>query len=83
MLKMVGAGKRYGRPIKVIVLGLSRINIDRLGKGQPIEFSGEDVGLEDVEIVIFAGATEELMARQLADLIGPQTQTNMDPRTTN
>ena len=73
MLKMVGSGKRNGRPIKLVLLGLSHINLDRLKADQPIKFAGEEVGIDDVEFVIFSGETEQSMARELADLVGPKT----------
>lgn len=83
MLKMAGSGLQNGKTVKLVILGFSRLNLDRLGAGQPIEFDGEEVNLPGVRVVIFAGSSEESMARELADLVGPQTQTRIDPRTTN
>src|SRR5215475_15429681 len=80
MLKMVGAGKRGSKNIQIVVFGLSHTNLDRLREGQPIHFPGEDVGIENVEIMIFAGESEQSMQRELAELIGPKTQTKIDPR---
>lgn len=81
MLKAGAVGTKGGRPVQIVVLGLSKVNIERLQAGQPIMFSGEDVRLPAVEFVIFAGDTEASMARQLEELIGPGTDVRIDPRT--
>jgi hypothetical protein len=47
-----------------------------------IRINGADMGLP-VDILIFSGVTEQAMARQMADLIGPETQVNIDPRMTD
>lgn len=83
MLKMVGPGHRGPRKIKLIVLGLSHLNLERLRQGQPIHFPGEDVTIPGVEFMIFSGATEATMARELEELVGPNTKTKIDPRTTD
>lgn len=83
MLKAGAHGKHDGRDVKIVLLGLSKVNITRLQAGQPITFAGEDVGLPGVEFLIFSGDTEASMARQLEELIGPATDVRMDPRTTD
>jgi hypothetical protein len=82
MLKMSGGGMRDGKPVRLVVLGLSHENLRRLKAGNPIRFDGEDVGLADAEVLIFSGLDERTMAREVADLVGPQTQTQtkIDPR---
>ena len=80
MLKMVGEATRGSRPIRLVVLGLSHQNLARLKAHQPIAFPGEDVGLPDMEFVIFSGETEQSMAREMADLVGPNTNVSTDPR---
>lgn len=75
MLKMV-ATLPNGRSL--LVLGLSAENMRRL-PGAPIKIKGEDIGLP-LDVVIFTGDTEQSMARDLADLIGPNTQVKIDPR---
>lgn len=80
MLKMVGRGERDGCEIKLVVLGLSSTNRNRLQEGKPIIFLGEEVEIPGVEFIIFAGETEQSMARDLAELIGPNTKTEIDPR---
>jgi hypothetical protein len=81
MLKMTASGTRPdGRPLHLVVFGLSSVNIERLQARQPIRVSGADIGLPDVEVMIFAGDTEQSMAREIHSLIGPDTQTRIDPR---
>ena len=57
----------------LIVLGLSRENIRRLKGGAPIDIDLSEMGLSG-HIVIFAGETEQSMAEELAELIGPETK---------
>ena len=80
MIKLSGGGTRDGKPIKIVMIGLSHVNLKRLKEGKPIKFPGEDVGVPDTEVVIFAGKDEMTMQQELADLIGPRTVTNIDPR---
>jgi hypothetical protein len=81
VLKIQLTGKmKDGRLVHLVVLGLSRTNLARLKKGQPIRFDAAEVGLPDVEVLIFAGETEQSMAREIADLIGPETEVRIDPR---
>ena len=47
------------------ILGLSHENLSRLKEGEPIKLNLKDVGLHDVEILIFSGETEESMKAQL------------------
>lgn len=80
MLKMIGKGKRGDQDIDLIVFGLSQGNLDRLKEGRPITFPGEQIGLANVEFIIFSGETEQSMARELADLVGPETNVKIDPK---
>jgi len=64
---------------KLYVFGLSHGNLDRLREGRPILIEGSEIGLEG-RVLIFAGETEQSMARELADYIGPDTITKIDPR---
>jgi hypothetical protein len=53
---------------KVLGLGLSHGNIERLKGGQPIHFHVEQMHLHELavhEVLIFAGETEETMRAQL------------------
>jgi hypothetical protein len=60
----------------LLVLGLSRENMDRLESGQPIDLSRDTHGLAvpaGLKIMIFAGETEASMHKMLGTLIGPET----------
>lgn len=59
---------------KLLGLGLSHVNLDRLRDNQPIRFKGEAVGLDGVDVLIFAGKTEESMAKELDPAITAQAQ---------
>jgi hypothetical protein len=82
MLKMFAKGQREdGKPVRLVVLGLSHKNLDELRKERPIKFNGSTVGLEDdIEILIFSGQTEQTIQRDFAQLIGPDTVVHIDPR---
>lgn len=60
---------------KLLGIGLSHGNLERLKDNQPIRFKGEDVGIPDVDVMIFAGKTEESMAEQMAPFISAETKT--------
>lgn len=60
----------------LLVLGLSAENRQRLADGKPINLSRESHGMAvppKLQIVIFAGETEESMRKQMASMIGPAT----------
>lgn len=65
-----------GRSGRVVLFGLSRLNIERLQAGMPISFEGSEVNLPDVRFVIIAGETEPEMAQMLRDggMVGPETK---------
>lgn len=73
MIKAKGDGPRG----KVLILGLSHGNLDRLREGQPIKFDGHNYGFEG-EVIIFAGETEATMARLLMDG-NPDLVPTLDP----
>jgi len=68
MLK--GVGEQNGR--KVLIFGLSYVNLERLKDGKPIQVFGEEMGIP-YNVVIFAGETEQAMAEVVA---GPETIIN-------
>jgi len=82
MLKMMAKGDREdGRPVTIVMLGLTYGNLERLKKGQPIKFSGDTAGLtDDIEFIIFAGESERSMQKEMMDLVGPKTKLKIDPR---
>lgn len=58
---------------KAILLGLSDENLRRLKLGQPIKFNLKEVGLQDMDVVIFNGKDESTMIDMVKDKIGPDT----------
>ena len=50
-----------------LLIGLSKVNVERLQAGQPILFDLSAVGLPAGKCVILYGETEETIAKQLAD----------------
>ena len=58
---------------KLLGLGLSHMNLERLKDNQPIRFKGEPLGLDGVDILIFAGKTEASMAQGLDPAITAKT----------
>jgi hypothetical protein len=70
MIKFVA---RAGDGRRVLGLGLSRVNIERLMQNRPIHFSGNEVGLAGWDVLIFFGETEAKIAEHLQELIGPDT----------
>lgn len=61
---LVGFTKSGGRLL--IMLGLSRLNVDRLIAGEPIKMTPELHNLpQTLEIGIFFGETEEVMKQEL------------------
>lgn len=57
---MIRARLRSG----TILLGLSRVNLERLQADQPMHFSLSDVG-HDIDVVVVFGDTEEAIAKAL------------------
>jgi hypothetical protein len=80
MIKATAQGKD-GRTI--MVLGLSFANLDRL-RANPgddyMKVKGADVGLPEVDIVLFAGETEAHLAETLRSLISAQTKVTTSDR---
>jgi len=55
------------------VFGLSALNLQRLREGKPIVIQLESIGGFG-EVYITYGETEAAIARELSDLIGPNTE---------
>jgi hypothetical protein len=49
----------------VLLLGLSRLNCERLLAHQPIKFDTTELGLPAMTVVIMAGETEDAITAQL------------------
>lgn len=72
-------GEHNGRVL--IGLGLSEGNIQRLKRGEPIHIHFEELNLpHPYELLVFYGATEEEMARELKPMIRPETKVFEDPK---
>ena len=57
----------------LVLLGLSRMNVDRMVAGLPVLFDGADVGLDGIRITIVYGETERAIIDQLdaEGVLGP------------
>jgi hypothetical protein len=76
-----GQKEKGGKEIEFMFIGLSYENLNRLKMGQPILCKASDFGCTgDIEIMIFAGETEQSMAREMHELIGKNTNVSIDPR---
>ena len=72
MIKMSGTSQDGKR--QVLVLGLSEGNLMRLREKKPIVLYGEEVGWPGQDIIICWGETEDVLTKELHDLIGPETR---------
>jgi len=57
-------GMHNGKPL--LVLGLSRLNTERLLAGQPIPIDTAEVGIPGFSILLVAGETEDVIVAELA-----------------
>lgn len=56
----------------LIIIGLSKMNIDHLQEGRPIVFDLKEVAMDEIKrVFIFAGDTEETMLKDIEQLIHP------------
>lgn len=63
----------------LIGLGLSAANIERLREGKPIHINLEELNLPwHGEIMIMFGETEQAIADELQEFIGPETVVNRE-----
>ena len=58
----------------LIGIGLSYENLKKLKKGKPLYIDLTKLGEREGELLIFAGETEEKMAKQLEAFISPDTR---------
>ncbi|NJO63644.1 MAG: hypothetical protein HC836_37280 [Richelia sp. RM2_1_2] len=56
-----------------IILGLSDRNIELLKQDKPIKFNLKELGLDDMDVIIFNGKDESAMLDMFLDQIGPDT----------
>lgn len=66
---MIKAGGRTADNRPLLVIGLSRKNVERLLDNQPIRFAGDALGVA-CEVLILGGETEDDIAEDLRSL-GP------------
>ena len=71
MIKMGGTTKS-GR--KLVILGLSEMNLVRLREKKPLVVHGVEVGVPELEMLVICwGETEDALTKELGSLIGPET----------
>lgn len=58
---------------KIVLLGITDMNIVRMREGKPIQIYGEEMGLGKIDIWIITGKDEVALQKTLAPLIGPET----------
>lgn len=76
MVKFV-ASRENGR--KIVGIGITAGNIERLRNGKPIHIHLEELGLPwACEVMIIYGDTEQSLADDLKGLIGPDTVVNRE-----
>ena len=62
----------------VVILGLSRMNIERLMEDQPIRFEGDELGFPGKTFYILFGETEQTIVNELNDLNGKPAQVKLN-----
>ncbi len=65
---------------KLVGLGISRNDMNRLLRGERLVFRMEQHGLGAGQMVIFFGETELQMTQQLEKLFGPSTQVELNSK---
>lgn len=58
----------------ILGFGLSEENVKRLKQGKPILIDLDEMGIHGGKLTIFYGKTEAKMARELSEMIGPDTE---------
>ena len=58
----------------LIGFGLSEGNIQKLKEGKPIAINMQEMGIENMRIIIMYGKTEQDIQSELSDFIGPETK---------
>jgi hypothetical protein len=66
--------KATGKDKTIVILGLSHENLKRLKAKNPIHINLADIDIPGYEIFIFAGETEEKIAEEMKEFIGPDTK---------
>lgn len=63
---------------KLIIIGLSRQNVEALQAGRPIDVGLKEMGMGDKRLVIVFGETEELLMKSLMGDDNPLVKTSTD-----
>jgi len=77
MLKAIGVRVDGG---KLIALGLSHKNLEVIKTDKPILVRGTEIGIPEIDILLFSGPTERDMMTAMQKLIGPETEVKIDPK---
>lgn len=68
MIKGVLKGKKAdGTEVSTIFIGLTDENLRRLREDMPIHVEGSDILIDGIDVVVFAGRTEDSIIRALKD----------------
>lgn len=70
MIKATGQ-RKGGKPF--VLLGITGENVTRIVAGEPLKVNLNEVGLDDIEIAIVYGKTEEDLVAQIEPFTGPRT----------
>jgi len=71
MIKAMMNNNKTGK--RTVMLGLSRMNLNRLAEGNPIHIDGKELGL-DLDIAILFGETEANIYKDLQPNINDKTR---------
>jgi hypothetical protein len=71
---MIKATAQFPDGRKVLILGLSDMNITKLREDNPIHIFGAEMGGGYPDVVIVWGTTEDEIRKKLAPLIKPETK---------
>lgn len=75
------ATDKQGKPL--YILGLTATNVERMNAGDPVLVDLSElnkVGLHPGRVIIYTGESEQAMAADLGDFVGPDTRITVDPR---
>lgn len=77
MIKAVANGAN-GR--KIVLLGITDKNIEKMREGKPIQIHGEEMTLDKIDIWIITGKDEAHLQEMLSPLIHPEKTDVRDHR---
>jgi hypothetical protein len=78
---MIKATMQTNEGKNIVLLGLSKENLERLKEGKPIHINGSELGIAN-DILIMYGETEAHIYKELQPMIGENTRVApMKPQT--